>query len=455
MSILTIPATYIKGFINKGHSRSVSAKKNIIFSFLIKGGSVAISLILLPLTFQYVNPTQYGIWLTLSSVISWFAFFDIGFGNGLRNKFTEAVAKGEHTLARIYVSTTYAILALIITVVLIIFFCINPFLNWAGILNTSPTMMGELRTLALIVFVFFCIQFVLQLLITILTANQEPAKASFLNFLGSLFSLIVIFILIKTTKGNLVYLGLALSATPVAVLAISSIWFFSTAYRKYIPSIKYVRFEYAKNLMSVGTKFFIIQIGALILLQTDNIIIVQLFGSEAVTTYNIAYKPFSVIILVFSIIMAPLWSAFTDAYAKKDFDWISRLFYKMQKVFLVIVLLSAILLLSSPILFKLWLGNKVNIPFYLSTTVAIYAVANSWLMIPCFLLNGIGKIKLQLILYLFCIVINIPLCFLLGRFFGLPGVAISNTVILVAMSILLSIQSKKIINNTATGVWAQ
>jgi hypothetical protein len=70
----------------------------------------------------------------------------------------------------------------------------------------------ELTTLALIVFVFFCLQFVLQLITTVITANQRPAKASIFNFLGSLFSLTVIFILTKTTAGNLIYLGIALGA---------------------------------------------------------------------------------------------------------------------------------------------------------------------------------------------------------------------------------------------------
>jgi len=102
----------LKNSINKGHQRSVKAKKNILASFIIRGCNIAISLVLVPLTIHYVNPTQYGIWLTLSSIIGWFGFFDIGFGNGLRNKFAEAIAKGEHELARIYLSTTYAILSI-------------------------------------------------------------------------------------------------------------------------------------------------------------------------------------------------------------------------------------------------------------------------------------------------------------------------------------------------------
>jgi Na+-driven multidrug efflux pump len=140
-----------------------------------------------PLTIDYVNPSRYGIWLTLSSIISWFGFFDIGLGNGLRNKLAEAIAKGQEESARIYVSTTYAVICIIVGILLILFLCINHFINWAKILNTSQEMADELSILAVIVFVFFCLRFVFQLLNTVLTANQEPAKASFFDFLGSLF----------------------------------------------------------------------------------------------------------------------------------------------------------------------------------------------------------------------------------------------------------------------------
>jgi len=453
MNFFTIPVTTFKSFLNRGHSRSVNAKKNIVASFLIKGGSIAISLLLVPLTIHYVNPTQYGIWLTLSSIIGWFTFFDVGLGNGLRNKFAEAVAKGEHDLAQIYVSTTYAILTIIICAVLIIFFCVNPFLNWAHILNTSPAMAGELRILALIVFVFFCIQFVLQLLTTILTANQQPAKASLFNFLGSLCALIIIFFLIKTTQSNLVFLGLAFSAAPVIVLIVASIWCFSTDYKMYVPSIKLIKFEYAGNLMSIGTKFFIIQIGVLVLLQTDNIIIIQLFGSKEVTTYNIVYKLFSIVIMIFSIVIAPLWSAFTEAYTKGEFDWIRRSYYSVQKFLLALLLFTVVLLFLSPLIFRFWIGNIIEIPFNLSIAIAMCAIANCWQMLPCFLLNGIGKIKLQLYLYIGAILLNFPLAFLLTKILGLAGVAISNLVILLSMSVILSIQCNKIMDNTAKGLW--
>ena len=445
--------TTITSKLNKGHQRSVKAKKNILASFLIRGCSIAISLILVPLTIHYVNTTQYGIWLTLSSIIGWFGFFDIGFGNGLRNKFAEAIAKGEHELARIYLSTTYAILSMIIAGILILFFCINPFLNWASILNSPPGMASELSTLALLVFSFFCLQFVLQLITTIITANQQPAKASFFNFLGSLFSLAVIFILTKTTSGNLIYLGLSLGVTPVLVLTASSLWFYTHDYKEYAPGIKYVRFDLARNLMSLGVKFFVIQIAAVIFYETSNLIIAQLFGPAEVTSYNIAYKYFGIIPMVMGIITAPFWSAFTEAWVKKDTEWIKGTIQKLRLLVVTLSLVTLVMLLVSNFVYKAWVGKQIIISFAVSATIASYVMLNAWNAIHSQFLNGVGKIKLQLYFALGGSLINIPLAIFLGRTLGIYGVVLSTTLISIVVAIVSPIQYQKIINNTATGIW--
>jgi len=131
-----------------------------------------------PLTINYVNPTQYGIWITLSSIIAWVSFFDIGFGHGLRNRFAEAIAVSDIELARKYVSTTYAVLILIFCTVFILFVIANFFINWSLILNAPQIMASELSVLSLIVVGFFCLQMVLRVIRTILLADQKPALAS-------------------------------------------------------------------------------------------------------------------------------------------------------------------------------------------------------------------------------------------------------------------------------------
>ena len=79
-------------FINKGSERSIKAKKNVLSMLFIKGGSILVGLLLVPLTLEYVDSESYGIWLTLSSMVAWISFFDIGINNGLKNKLAESLA---------------------------------------------------------------------------------------------------------------------------------------------------------------------------------------------------------------------------------------------------------------------------------------------------------------------------------------------------------------------------
>lgn len=443
----------LNSFFNEGHSRTLLAKKNIATSFLIKGGSIIIGLLIVPMTINYINPTQYGIWLTLSSIISWFSFFDIGLGNGLKNKLAETNALGQNEKGQIFVSTTYAILTIISLTVFLLFFCINPFLNWESILNTSKFVGQSLNLVALTVVGFFCISFVIQLINTILTANHKPAKSSLISLIGSFFSLIIIFILTKYTEASLIKLVLVLAGIPLLVQIISTVWLFKTSLSSLSPKYKLIDFKYAKELLSVGGVFFIIQIGALVLFQTDNIVITQLFGPKEVTTFNIAYKLFSVIIMVFTIIITPFWSAFTDAYAKNDMNWIKEIISKMQKYWVLLIVFSICLLIISPFVFKLWLGNSVKIPYLLSIAMTFYVIAYAWQTIHVFLLNGIGKIRLQLYLVVISAIINIPLAIFLGHKIGLAGITFSNAILFIIMGIIFSTQCKKILNNEASGIW--
>lgn len=82
----------VLNFFTQGDERSLNVKKNIALMILVKGGSILLSLLLVPLTLNYVDNECYGVWLTLSSMVVWISFFDIGINNGLRNRLTEALA---------------------------------------------------------------------------------------------------------------------------------------------------------------------------------------------------------------------------------------------------------------------------------------------------------------------------------------------------------------------------
>ncbi len=443
----------ISNFFNEGHVRTIEAKRNILFLFAVKGISIIINLALVPITINYVNPTQYGIWLTLSSIVAWFSFFDIGFGNGLRNRFAEAIASGKIEKAHIYISTTYAILTLIFSAVWILFFVGNIFVDWSKILNTSSDMLTELSTLAIIVFTFFCLQIVLKTINTIIIADQKPAKAAFFDMLGQLLSLLIIFILTKTTNGSLIYLGLGLGFSPIFILAVSSIYFYSRDYKIYKPSLKLVKLSYGKDIFNLGLKFFFIQIAVIIIYQTNNVIIAQIGSPKDVTIFNIAYKYLSIALMLFSIIVSPFWSAFTNAYTNKDFIWMKKTVDILRYISYVLIAFLVILVLLSNKMYKLWIGDVVEISFLITIFVSIYIALLIIIALNTQILNGIGKLRIQLITYSFGTFFHIPLALYLGKIYGIVGVLMSAILFYMVVSIFSIRQVNLLVRNKATGIW--
>ncbi|MCB0540406.1 MAG: oligosaccharide flippase family protein [Bacteroidetes bacterium] len=455
MSELNQLRLFLLNFFNKGHERTIEAKRNIAFSFLIKGTSIIISLLLVPLTISYVNPTQYGIWLTLSSIVSWFGFFDIGFGNGLRNRYAEAKAKNDTEKLRIYVSTTYAIQTIIFLAILIVLLILNNFLDWTKILNADITLKSELSKLASIVFIFFCLQFILKTITVILYAEQKSSIADLLNMMGQLLSLILIFVLTHTTKGSLTLLGSALSFSPIVVLIVASIYLFQSKYKFITPSFKSINFKYVKDLLNIGIKFFIIQISVVVIYQSNNIIISHIGTPEDVTIYNIAYKYMAVVLMGFSIIINPFWSAFTEAYTKNDYKWMRKAVSRLRKLSYSITIVVFVMIISSNFIYHIWIGNKVLIPNSVTIICGIYIVFSSWMSLNTQILNGIGRIKLQLLTFSLGTVFHIPVAFLLGQKYGIIGVVISSTLFTAIISVFSILQIDLILKKKAKGIWLQ
>lgn len=447
-------ANSIKRLIKGGEKRNAGIKKNIAASFLVRGLSIAINFSIVPLTIQYVEPIRYGIWITLASLVSWFTFFDFGMGHGLRNKLTTALAHQQYDQARKYISTTYAVLALIASAIFLVFCFINPLVNWNHFLNIPSTIDENIYCILLIVVGAFCVQFVFQVLNTVLTSLHEPARAELLTLLGQALLLVSLIVLKHFVKGSLNVLVLALNVAPVLVLLSASLFLYNGKLRHVAPSLKSVDFRYARSILNIGGAFFLIQLGALVLFQTDNVIITKILGPEAVTKFNVTYKLYSIIIMAFSIVANPYWSAFTEAYAKNDFVWIANSVKRLREIWLFeIGIVVPCFLIAAKYIFRLWLPDTISINFSLSVLMSIYVACYTCLSLNCYFLNGVGKLRLQLILYLVVMATNIPLGIVLCKRWGAEGIVISNIAAFVFMNVLLWTQTNKIIARKAVGIW--
>ena len=240
---------------------------------------------------------------------------------------------------------------------------------------------------------------------------------------------------------------------PIVVLSIASIILFYKKFKPISPSVKAFDKKYIKDLFGLGSKFFLIQIQVVVLYQCTNILISNVAGPNEVTAYNIAYKYLGVALMVFNIILAPLWPAFTDAYTKKDFVWMNNIYAKMKKVYLVSTVIIILLIVLSPFIYHLWIGTKAMIPFAMTITVGLYMILNSWDTLQVMLINGIGAIKLQTYVTLIGLIFHIPISLFLGKYLGAIGVVFSMIIITVIYLSFFTVQINKILKRKATGIW--
>jgi len=385
----------IKRTLNEGDIRSVKAKQNICLMLLMKGSHILIGLLLVPMTLGYVDSKTYGLWIALSSMITWFSFFDLGINHGLKNNLAKVLATGELDKAKVYISTTYAILALIFIPLMLILLGAVPFIDWHSLLSIDHT--DHLLASIYVIIGYFCISSILNTINIVSLADQRPADASFRSLVQQAATLVLIFILTKTTQGNLLNLCLGLCVSPVIIVALFNWSSFKRRYDRIAPSLKSINFRQAPALMKLGAQFFIIQAAGIIQFQMINFLIMRYYGANEVTAYNIACKYFNVLLMTWGILITPIWVGVADATASNDYKWIRNILKKYLKLFCMYVGGGLMMLSLSQPVYALWIGDKVEIPQSLSGTVLLYNLVMMFGNIHVYILNGSGQLKVQVI----------------------------------------------------------
>ncbi len=449
------PIIYIRDRIVRGNARSVTVKTNIVGALLIRGVSIIVSLMLVPLTLGYVSSELYGIWLILSSIILWLHFFDVGFTLGLKNRLAEAIANDDWARAKSLVSTTYFMITLIMLPLCIGLEVVVPLVDWASFLNVSAEYNEDIVRALHVLVVCFGLYMFFNVITAVTAAFQRVALSSAFIVLANALSLIVIFILTRTVEPSLYVLSFAISGMPIIVMGAASIILYNGVFKRVAPTIGTIDRRRIKDLFGLGVKFFLIQLQCIVLYQATNILISNVSSANDVTAYNIAYKYLNVAMLVYTIILSPLWPAFTDAYTKHDFAWMRNIYRKMVKVYIVSAGVMLLMLALSPIAYHVWIGSKAEVPFVMSLFVCIYMMLHTWDSLQITLINGIGTIKLQMYVTLIGLVVHIPLALLLGHYMGAVGVVLSMSIIVAVYLTFFTTQVHRILNGRATGIWIE
>ena len=422
--------------------RTALMRKNIFFSFLIKGWSGLVTLLLVPLTLHCLGDYKNGIWLTISSMLIWIDNLDIGLGNGLRNKLATYLAQEDMKKARETVSSTFFMLALIILPVMLAAIAAVKTFDLHGFLNVDPAVIPNLGDIMAVSILFVSATFIFKFIGNFYLGLQLPAVNNLLVTVGHTLQLVGTWLVYMGGSGSLLLIAVVNTAAPLLT------------YPKLRPSFGTFNRHAVRSLFTIGVKFFVLQIAGILLFMSSNILISKLFDPSMVTPYQIAYRYFSITMLVFTIISAPYWSATTDAYARGDIAWIRQARRRMDKIVMGVAVVLAVMVAVSRPVYALWVGTVVEIPLPLSILMAVYLLVILASLSYSYYLNGIGALQLQLILTVTAAIVFIPLTYLMVHYrHDITSVLIVMILVNVPGLIVNKIQLHRLTHGKATGIW--
>ena len=401
--------------------RQTDIVSNMALSGICKPVSMVLSYIYVPIVLDYLGVEKYGVWSTILTILSWVSYFDIGIGNGLRNRLTESLNKHDHKSKKL-ISSAYAFISVIMLIMVILFSVAASFLDWNRIFGISD-IEDNLTLVVITSVIFVAINFVLSICKNVLYSLQQAAHVSIMELMTQIFNLLGLLIVKQFVTGNLFLMAFIYGMSMVIVELVTTIILYKKR-RELRPGFQYIDMQSGKQLTNLGVQFFIIQISALILFTTDSLIISRLYGAASVTTYSTINKMFNALIGVYSALLTPVWSAVTRAKVERHYEMLRRLLTKLRLIMLLFLGATLILMIVFRPLMRLWLRQELNYSTVLVLLGGMYCILSNWCNTYANIANGLELMKVSMITAVIQASVNIPLSLLFAEVFAMESAGV-------------------------------
>jgi O-antigen/teichoic acid export membrane protein len=434
-------------------TRTALIYKNVAMSFILKAIAAIIGLLMVPLTLSCLGEYKNGVWLTISSMLVWIDQMDIGLGNGLRNRLAVCLAHGDMKEAHQAVSSTMAMLLCIMVPMILVFSLLIYTTDIFSFLNVKELLIPDLRPVLLSAVILVCLTFVFKFVGNIYMAMQLPAVSNLILVVGQAVALIATWLLLVNGHASFQNIVIVNTLAPLMVYVSA---YFVTFYGKapaLRPSLSAVDLRVALSLGNLGLRFFWLQIASVIQFMTANVLISNFFSPAMVTPYQIAYRYFSLVLVAFTVVCMPFWSATTDAYERKDMQWIRQANQRMKTIMLIIAVILLLMVVASPYVYRLWIGDMCHVPFSMTIMMAIYIFLLTLSTRYSYFINGVGALRMQLYMTVMVFAF-IPLAWYASSLTHDILYFMAVMCICLVPSVLVNkIQFSKLLKGTATGIW--
>ncbi len=345
----------------QGPQESKKRNRSIVtagFTALLgKSITLLVSAATVPITVRYLGAEGYGLWITISSAATMFFMLDIGIASTLTNLISEAYAEDNKEQAATFFSTAFWLTLGISALFGVAGLFLWKYVPWVSIFHVQDSALARETPQAMAAaFIVFLLALPAGLATKVLGGYQELHASNLFVAAGSLLSLLAV-VAVVSFHGSLSMLIVGFAGSSVAANATCLVWicFFHKPWMKPLP--RRVDVGCMGRIFRTGGQFFAIQLSALIIFSSDNLVISHFLSPARVTPYAVTWRLVGYSTAVQTLITPALWPAYSEAYAKGHLAWI-RSSYKRIRWLTVAALVvgCSIMLLAGRDIIRLWAG---------------------------------------------------------------------------------------------------
>lgn len=410
----------LKKIISK-YREDMNLYNNIIGTIILKFFSLLFSIISIRAYNHYFcgNAIVNGVWLTIISILSWVVNFDLGLGNGLRNRMVNSLTLNDKKGQKVLVSSAYILITLVSIIIILVCSILIYIIDWNMVLQIDVDIVNrkQLCMTIQIALVGLVMQFVLKLIISILYALKKTALGSMVPVVSNLLIFVFAFMFSNNNPGqSLIVISIAYSTAMIIPLIAMNYYIFNNRLLYAKPSIKYYDHKCAVDVLSLGGQFFGIQILLLVINSTNDIIITQLAGPSYVVNYAMYFRFFSAIIALFTVLTNPIWSSVSECFYRKDYVGIVKAKKLLSRIAVIFVVGTFCVGYFIQIFIDFLYGKEIMIVdkkytlifvFYTSIMIMINSLSG--------VANGINCLKPQMIGNVLAAILKFPIILILWR----------------------------------------
>lgn len=398
--------------------------KNALSGIIGFAWPILLALVSMPYIVHKMGNDVYGVLVLVISVLGFFAFLDLGVTNASIKYISEAYVRDDiDEIGKIIGSSLLLYLITGIGGGLVIIVMTN------NLVERMLDIPAAYHSDSIFAFRLAAFGFVLNMILGVFSAIPKALQRYDISTRVN----ISVSSLLTFTTIVLLYFGYGLREVVIANFfsSLISLVIYAAVAKKMLPTVV-IPFRIdpvtLKKLFSFGAFSLLVMISSTILFQLDRILIGTYSGAAQVAFYavpaSIAFRIHGFVANIMGVVF-PLCSELHSTGQKVK---LRELYLKASKyAFIVAISIATPLVVLSGQVMKYWMGNeyalKGSLVLMLLTVSSFFA---SLSIIPSFLLDGIGKPRVNAFFAVLSALMNIMLCLLLIPRYGVTGAALAN-----------------------------